>query len=221
MAFAVGDGVFFMTHRDVDIGILVAEVELGELRAFVEADDGVVEGLQGVAVAGGDSLGQGHFQTSVIGIREWFRCAEDDVFVVFHFDNDTIAGLDGCCFIDRISHDDGTVVIQCVIRLVDVCLNTERVAHEVVAIGKACDGLLAARVERAGEGQGLGLLGGVEVALTVDEVEVGGMGVVVLPHQVARVQAVEVEIIRHRICFRNGSTNKVGNGIWGNASFNR
>ena len=172
MGVAVGDGVFLAVLRDVDVGVLVAEVELAELIAFVEGDDGVVEGLQSVAVAGGDSLGQGHFQTSVTGIHEWFRCAEDDVFVVFHFDNDTIAGLDGCCFIDRISHDDGTVVIQCVIRLVDVCLNTERVAHEVVSIGKACDGLLAAHVKRASEGHDPVILGGVKVTHAIDEVEV-------------------------------------------------
>ena len=44
LAVAVGDGIVLVALRDIDIGILMAEVELAQFRAFVETDDGVVEG---------------------------------------------------------------------------------------------------------------------------------------------------------------------------------
>ena len=53
LAVAEGNGVFLAALRDINIGVLLAEVELAQLTAFVEGDDGFVQ----QSVAAGVGLG--------------------------------------------------------------------------------------------------------------------------------------------------------------------
>ena len=77
LAVAADDGVFLCALRDVEVGILLAEVELGQLVAFVEAHDGVVE-CAGIATVGG-LLGQGHLDVALVACGICGRCGKCDL----------------------------------------------------------------------------------------------------------------------------------------------
>ena len=129
--------------------------------------------------------------------------AEGDGFTIaFGIHDDAGAGRNVYRSIIIISvdgHNGGAVVVHLVERLVDVGHIGERVAHQVPAWAEG-DRLCGSFVERTYEDQLRSLFSGVEVALAVHQ-NVKGIGgilivlVVVLPHGVARIEAIEVVIV--------------------------
>ena len=94
--FGINNGVVLAVLRDVDIGILLAEIKLAQLGTFVEAHDGVVDGLAVGAATGGHSLSQSDVQTAVVGVLLVGGCgAESDGLTSIDFHDNTIVRRNG------------------------------------------------------------------------------------------------------------------------------
>ena len=128
----VGDGIVLAVLWDVDIGILLAEIELAELRAFVEADEGFVQN----GVAAGASLGQCNVQTAVVaarGMPRLLNVGEDHIARGVSFNHNALARRDGVVFVHVFRIHARARRVHPVVDDVHVGVEGVRIAHKVEA----------------------------------------------------------------------------------------
>ena len=198
---AANDGIFLAILRDVDVSVLVAEVELAETAAFVEAHDGVVK----FGVAAGVGLGKDDFQVALAwnGMLFLYLGEGDCLIIASGLHQNAGERRNGDrCFVIVIGvnwHNAITIFVHLIERQANGSRSVERVAHEVpagefgIVVVVECHLFRGIGVLRASEGQRSSFFAGIEVALAVFEDEALGVGLVVLPFfRCTLVETVEV-----------------------------
>ena len=163
----------FVALRDVELGALSVELELGQLTAFVEADDGAVDD-------GTTALAEVHGK---VGTLMGSLGAEGQGFAIFFCDNEEALHSFNST-IACIRQDFGTVFVHNVEVAVDISSLAEGVTHEVpageggVVVFGQCDSTVSS-VRNTREGESGVLFAGIEVALACSNVEM--LGLVIAP----------------------------------------